>query len=162
MDVTKPPWQNHHNRKDNLENLNNLVQDMCVSLQNISFGNKLRTVRPGHRSFYTLFSMTALFKLVSAILNRLSVIFPMDCHRVPFCLQLYIIISLRIALTVEGCELATFANDIFVSSKDPTVVCDGLQEQFDSLTDYFEQWKIRVNATKTQAVYFTRWLNTWG
>jgi hypothetical protein len=52
MDVTKPPWQNHHNREDNFETLNNLVQDMCVSLQNISLGNKLRTVRPGHRSFW--------------------------------------------------------------------------------------------------------------
>jgi hypothetical protein len=62
------------------------------------------------------------------------------------------------APTVEGCELATFADDtaIFVSSRDPTVVCDGLQEQLDSLTDYFKQWKIRVNASKTQAIYFTR------
>jgi hypothetical protein len=25
---------------------------MCVSLQNISFGNNLRTLRPGHRSFW--------------------------------------------------------------------------------------------------------------
>jgi hypothetical protein len=62
------------------------------------------------------------------------------------------------APTVEGCELATFADDtaIFVSSKDPTIVCDGLQVQLDSLIDYFKQWKIRVNASKTQAIYFTR------
>jgi hypothetical protein len=44
------------------------------------------------------------------------------------------------APTVDGCELATFADDtdLFVSSSDPTAVCDGLQEQLDSLTDYFK------------------------
>jgi hypothetical protein len=33
------------------------------------------------------------------------------------------------ATTVDGCELATFANDtaLFVSSSDPTAVYDGLQ-----------------------------------
>jgi hypothetical protein len=41
-------WQNHHNRKDKreYETLNNIVQDMCVGLQNISFGNEFRTLRP--------------------------------------------------------------------------------------------------------------------
>jgi hypothetical protein len=60
--------------------------------------------------------------------------------------------------TVDGCELATFADDtaLFVSSSDPTAVCDGLQEQLDSLTDYFKRWKIKVNSSKTQAIYFTR------
>jgi hypothetical protein len=43
-----------------------------------------------------------------------------------------------------------------VASKDPTVVYDRLQEYLDSLTDYFKQWKIRVNAWKTHAIYFTR------
>jgi hypothetical protein len=35
-------------------------------------------------------------------------------------------------------------------------VCDGFQSQLNSLTDYFKQWKIKVNASKTQAIYFTR------
>jgi hypothetical protein len=62
------------------------------------------------------------------------------------------------APTVDGCELAAFADDtdLFVSSLDPTAVCDGLQEQQDSLTDYFKRWKIKVNLSKTQAIYFTR------
>jgi hypothetical protein len=44
------------------------------------------------------------------------------------------------ALTVDGCELTTFADDtaLFVSNSEPTAVCDGLQEQLDSLTDYFK------------------------
>jgi hypothetical protein len=31
-----------------------------------------------------------------------------------------------------------------------------LQEQLDSLTDYFKRWKIKVNSSKTQAICFTR------
>jgi hypothetical protein len=59
------------------------------------------------------------------------------------------------APSADGCELATFADDtaIFVSSSESMNVCDGPQLQ---LTDYFEQWKIKVNASKTQAIYFTR------
>jgi hypothetical protein len=45
------------------------------------------------------------------------------------------------ASTVDGCELAAFADDTapIMSSSDPTVVCDGLQEQLYSLTDYFKR-----------------------
>jgi hypothetical protein len=59
------------------------------------------------------------------------------------------------ALMDDGCELATFADDtaIFVSNSEPINVCDGLQSQLDSLTDYFKQWKIKVNLSKTQAIY---------
>jgi hypothetical protein len=61
------------------------------------------------------------------------------------------------APTAYGCELA-FADDaaIFVSNSEPMNDCDGLQLQLDSLTDYFKQWKIKVNGSKTQAIYFTR------
>jgi hypothetical protein len=43
------------------------------------------------------------------------------------------------APTVDGCELATFTENtaLFVSTSHPTAVCDGLQEQLDSLTDFF-------------------------
>jgi hypothetical protein len=39
-------WSNHHNREDKreYETLNNLVEGMCVGLQNIYFGNKLHTL----------------------------------------------------------------------------------------------------------------------
>jgi hypothetical protein len=57
-------------------------------------------------------------------------------------------------------ETATFADDtaIFVSSGDPGVVCNILQRHLDSLSTYFKQWKIKINAAKTQAIYFTRML----
>jgi hypothetical protein len=60
--------------------------------------------------------------------------------------------------TTEECEVATFADDtaIFVSDIDPAEVCHKLQRQLDTLSDYFKNWKIRVNSTKTQAIYFTR------
>jgi hypothetical protein len=46
-------WQRHHNTddRDEYEFLNNIVRDMCGGLRTISFGNKLRALRPGHRSF---------------------------------------------------------------------------------------------------------------
>jgi hypothetical protein len=37
---------------DEYEVLNNIVRDMCGGLRDISFGNKLRALRPGHRSFW--------------------------------------------------------------------------------------------------------------
>jgi hypothetical protein len=51
-----------------------------------------------------------------------------------------------------------FADDnaIFVSEIEPAEVCGRLQRQLDTLSDYFKNWKIRVNPTKTQAIYFTR------
>jgi hypothetical protein len=99
-----------------------------------------------------------LSRLVSVSPSRPSVIFHMAYLRVPFYLQPYIIYSLTDAPTADGCELATFADDtaIFVSNSEPMNVCDGLQSQLNSLTDYFKQWKIKVNASKTQAIYFTR------
>jgi hypothetical protein len=62
------------------------------------------------------------------------------------------------APTVNECELAKFADDtaLFVFTSDPTAVCDGLQEQLNSLTYYFKRWKIKMNSSKTQAIYFTR------
>jgi hypothetical protein len=63
------------------------------------------------------------------------------------------------APTVNGCELTTFADDtvIFVSNAEPMNVCDGLQSQLNSLTDYYKQWKRKVSASRTQANHFTRW-----
>jgi hypothetical protein len=47
--------QRHHNTDDRVEYevLNNIVRDMCGGLRVISFGNKLRALRPGHRSFWS-------------------------------------------------------------------------------------------------------------
>jgi hypothetical protein len=38
--------------RDKYEVLHNIVRDMCGGLRDISFYNKLRALRPGHRSFW--------------------------------------------------------------------------------------------------------------
>jgi hypothetical protein len=57
------------------------------------------------------------------------------------------------ALTADGCKPATFADDtaIFVFNSEPMNVCDELQSQI-----YFKKCKIKVNTSKTQAIYSTR------
>jgi hypothetical protein len=47
-------WKTHHNidDRDEYEVLNNNFRDICGGLRDISFGNKLRDLRPGHRSFW--------------------------------------------------------------------------------------------------------------
>jgi hypothetical protein len=58
----------------------------------------------------------------------------------------------------KECEIATFFDDtaIFVSDGNPNLVCTALQGYLVTLSAYFEQWKIKINASKTQAIYFTR------
>jgi hypothetical protein len=55
-------------------------------------------------------------------------------------------------------ETATFSDDIaiFVPDGNPHIVCTALQGHLVALSTYFEQWKIKINAFKTQAIYFTR------
>jgi hypothetical protein len=45
-----------------------------------------------------------------------------------------------LSTTLYNFFTSTFADDtaLFVFSSDPTAVCDGLQEQLDSMTDYFK------------------------
>jgi hypothetical protein len=47
-------WQNSRNTQDRLEfeTLNNLVRELCRGLGNIAFGNKVRKLKPGHRSIW--------------------------------------------------------------------------------------------------------------
>jgi hypothetical protein len=58
----------------------------------------------------------------------------------------------------DECETATFADDtaIYMSDGNPNVVCTALQRHLDTLSSYFKQWKIKINPSKTQAIYFTR------
>jgi hypothetical protein len=83
---------------------------------------------------------------------------PYGVPKVPFYLLPYIISSHPMSQPRGVCEISTFADDtaIFVSDSDPAEVCGRLQRQLDTLPDYFKNWKIRVNPTKTQVIYFTR------
>ncbi len=60
--------------------------------------------------------------------------------------------------TSSFCKTATFADDtaIFSSSQTPDLVQIDLQHHLDSISDYCKDWKIKINATKTQAIYFSR------
>jgi hypothetical protein len=86
------------------------------------------------RAFDSVGTMHFYRKSLSGVVKSLSVIFLMVCHRVPCCLHLFITSSFRML------TLATFADDtaLFVPSSDPMAVCDGLQGQLNSLTDYFK------------------------
>lgn len=60
--------------------------------------------------------------------------------------------------TSEFCKTATFADDtaIFSSSLNPELVQEALQEHINVVSGYCKDWKIKINATKTQAIYFSR------
>jgi Reverse transcriptase (RNA-dependent DNA polymerase)/Endonuclease-reverse transcriptase len=60
--------------------------------------------------------------------------------------------------TSEFCNTATFADDtaIFASGPTPLLVQEQLQEHLNSISDYCKDWKIKINASKTQAIYFSR------
>lgn len=55
-------------------------------------------------------------------------------------------------------NLACFADDTacFTTSNDIDLIIDRLQLSIDKLIDYFRNWKLQINATKTEAIIFTR------
>jgi Reverse transcriptase (RNA-dependent DNA polymerase) len=58
----------------------------------------------------------------------------------------------------DFCGTATFADDtaIFASGQTPLLVQDQLQDHLNEISDYCKDWKIKINASKTQAIYFSR------
>lgn len=55
-------------------------------------------------------------------------------------------------------SLACFADDTacYTSSPDDDLIIDRLQLAIDGLTGYFHKWKLKLNTTKTEAIFFTR------
>jgi Reverse transcriptase (RNA-dependent DNA polymerase)/Endonuclease-reverse transcriptase len=53
---------------------------------------------------------------------------------------------------------ALFADDsaIFCTHSRASEITDNLQLALDTILNYYEKWKIRINPTKTQAVFFTK------
>jgi hypothetical protein len=84
--------------------------------------------------------------LLVRIIYSLYVIFLMVCHRVPWYLQLFITSSLRMPPRSMGVSL--LHSPMTLPYLCPMAVCDELQEQLDSLTDYFKRWRIKVNKSK--------------
>ena len=60
--------------------------------------------------------------------------------------------------TSSFCKTATFADDtaIYASGQNHALINIDLQHHLDSVSDYCKDWKIKINATKTQAIYFSR------
>ncbi len=58
----------------------------------------------------------------------------------------------------EDTDSAFYADDtaIFCSATYPDLIIESLQEHTDALLEYFDDWKIKINSTKTEAIYFTR------
>lgn len=63
---------------------------------------------------------------------------------------------------IPSCNYAFYADDtaIFVSGLSPTSICLNIQSALSSLNQFFNKWKIKVNADKSQAIFFTRKIST--
>lgn len=64
--------------------------------------------------------------------------------------------------TLITCMLALFADDtaLLTTSRRPWVACDRLQRYLNTVLDYFNRWKLAINASKTEAILFTRQQNS--
>lgn len=56
----------------------------------------------------------------------------------------------------DCCEIALYADDTALIStrRNPGTLVEKLQSGFDDLTTFFTTWRIKINAAKTQAVFF--------
>lgn len=61
-------------------------------------------------------------------------------------------------INLPECNIAMFADDtaIFTSSTDPEIIQDNLNSSLDLILQYYKKWKIKINVSKTQAIYFTK------
>lgn len=61
-------------------------------------------------------------------------------------------------LMVDGVSYAFFADDtaFLVSDKDPQIVITHLQAAMNNLQEFQRKWRIKLNAGKTQSIFFTR------
>lgn len=58
----------------------------------------------------------------------------------------------------NGCSLAQFADDTgtYYSHRNPKVITRKLVNSVKRFTSYFERWKIKLNESKTEAIFFTK------
>lgn len=58
--------------------------------------------------------------------------------------------------TSEETRTAQFADDtaIYTSNRNKKTITRRLQKSMDTLTEYYERWRIKINPKKTEAVYF--------
>lgn len=71
---------------------------------------------------------------------------------------LYNIFTSDLRVPIIGCQVALFADDtaFYASAKNPGKIIRILNASAQYLSDYCSRWKVKLNSTKTQAVYFTK------
>lgn len=71
---------------------------------------------------------------------------------------LYNIYTSDLKIPSSNCEMALFADDtaIYTSAKNPSTILKNLNNASKCLTDYCVKWKIKLNASKTQATFFSK------
>lgn len=59
---------------------------------------------------------------------------------------------------INPCKVALFADDtaIYSSDSDPEIIIANLEIAINSLSSYYHKWKIKINSSKTQTIFFTR------
>lgn len=80
---------------------------------------------------------------------------PQGCVLSP---TLYNIFTSDLDLSANSCEAALFADDtaIYYSAKNPTTIIRNLNSASTNLSNYCKRWKIKLNSSKTKAMFFTR------
>lgn len=70
--------------------------------------------------------------------------------------SLYNIFTSDIPIPVDS-DLGLYADDTAILTADQSAVTivNNLKSSFNTITDYFNKWKIKINASKTQAIFFT-------
>lgn len=60
--------------------------------------------------------------------------------------------------TPKYCEIANFADDtiIYTSADNANQIIDHLESDYEQIINYFRKWKIQINHSKTNAIFFTR------
>jgi hypothetical protein len=104
-------------------------------------------------------SKAAHFMFLLTKPNPLPILFPMASFTEPFYLRPYITSSLLILPWATNGRLPLLLTTLRYSCPMRTlnIVCTPLQGHLWTLSTYFEQWKIKINALKTQEIYLTRW-----
>lgn len=71
---------------------------------------------------------------------------------------LFNIFTSDINISTPSCEIALFADDtaIYCSGKNPNKIISSLNAATTQLSNYCFTWKIKLNAAKTQATFFTK------
>lgn len=109
----------------------------------------IKTVKSylSHRQFYvSIDGHNSVIKHITAGVPQGSVIGPL----------LYILYTNDLPVP-RHCKISLYADDTacYTSGKNPEVLVKRLQKAHNALIKYYTRWKIKINSSKTEAVFFT-------